>query len=210
MANDSDPDGQALVVAAVDAVSACWGVVSNSGVGSFTYTPPPDWSGTDWFDYTVSDGTATDEATVIVIVVPVNDAPVAGDDPDLNDNPAAFQVAVMGTLHIAPAVLLDDDTDQEGDPLTLSPSGPVATARGSVQCDASGCTYTRTAAGTASTPSPTPSPTAPCPTRRRSRLPLPSTWPHRWTSSSTRSTTTRPPPVRRPWRSTTRRGRRST
>ena len=124
--------------------------MSNSGVGSFTYTPPPNWSGTDWFDYTVGDGVATDEATVIVVVVPVNDAPVAGDDPDLNDNPAAFQVAVMGTLHIPPAVLLDDDTDQEGDPLTLSALGPVATTRGSVQCDASGCTYTRSAAGTAS------------------------------------------------------------
>ncbi len=61
LANDSDPDGQPLVVVSADAASHAGGTVTG-GVGSFTYTPPADWSGTDWFDYTVGDGTATDTA----------------------------------------------------------------------------------------------------------------------------------------------------
>ena len=38
--------------------------------GSFTYDPPADFSGTDPFGYTASDGTLTDTATVTVTVNP--------------------------------------------------------------------------------------------------------------------------------------------
>ena len=42
-----------------------------------TYAPSPDFYGTDSFTYTVTDGNASDTATVTVTVSPVNDAPVA-------------------------------------------------------------------------------------------------------------------------------------
>ena len=69
LANDSDPDGQPLVVVSADATSHAGGTVTDNGDGTFTYTPPADWSGTDWFDYTVSDGIATDTGTVVITVV---------------------------------------------------------------------------------------------------------------------------------------------
>ena len=42
------------------------------------YTPEPDWSGTDDFTFKVSDGKLESEiAQVRIVVLPVNDAPVA-------------------------------------------------------------------------------------------------------------------------------------
>jgi VCBS repeat-containing protein len=49
--------------------------------GTFTYTPAPDFNGTDSFTYTASDGTAVSNlATVTIAVTAVNDAPVARHD----------------------------------------------------------------------------------------------------------------------------------
>ncbi|MCQ4349177.1 cadherin-like domain-containing protein [Pseudomonas stutzeri] len=48
--------------------------------GSYTYTPPADFHGIDTVDYTVTDGSLTDTATLTLTVTPVNDAPLANDD----------------------------------------------------------------------------------------------------------------------------------
>ena len=44
--------------------------------GSFTYTPDPDFHGTDVFTFRVSDGQTFGEGTVTVTVTPVEDAPI--------------------------------------------------------------------------------------------------------------------------------------
>ena len=44
--------------------------------GSFDYVPDPDFSGTDTFTYSVSDGLLERTATVSLDVTPINDAPV--------------------------------------------------------------------------------------------------------------------------------------
>jgi len=78
LANDSDADGNVLTVTAVSPATA--GMATTDGV-TVTYTPSPDFAGTDTFTYTVSDGQgATDVGTVTVSVAPVNDAPVAAAD----------------------------------------------------------------------------------------------------------------------------------
>ncbi|WP_159077121.1 Ig-like domain-containing protein [Halococcoides cellulosivorans] len=46
---------------------------------SFTYEPPVDWVGTAGFEYTVSDGSATDRGRIAITIRPVNDPPVATD-----------------------------------------------------------------------------------------------------------------------------------
>ncbi len=57
--------------------SASNGTVSFTG-SSVTYTPTGNWSGTDSFTYTISDGNGgTDIATVTVTVNAVNDPPDA-------------------------------------------------------------------------------------------------------------------------------------
>jgi hypothetical protein len=73
LANDDDPDvGDDLTS----------GSASNSGdvtlqpTGAFTYTPDPNFNGTETFTYLASDGRGnSDQATVTIIVTPVNDAP---------------------------------------------------------------------------------------------------------------------------------------
>ena len=67
--NDSDPDGDAVQVTAVDQ-SANGTVVINAD-GTLTYTPNSGFEGLDSFDYVVSDGNGgIDTATVTVNVLP--------------------------------------------------------------------------------------------------------------------------------------------
>ncbi|MGE0117554.1 MAG: tandem-95 repeat protein, partial [Dongiaceae bacterium] len=74
-ANDTDPNGDSLVVGLVTDVSN--GALLLNADGSFTYTPDPDFSGKDSFTYQVSDGRGgLDKATVTITVVNENDAPV--------------------------------------------------------------------------------------------------------------------------------------
>ena len=74
----SDPDGDALQFAVVDAPAH--GRLSGTPP-ALTYTPGADFNGSDRFTYTASDGTATSApATVSVTVGEVNDPPVAHDD----------------------------------------------------------------------------------------------------------------------------------
>lgn len=77
LANDSDPDGDALAVAGAGLVDAAGigGTVALAADGSFTYTPPPDAYGTATFEYGVNDGYEIVSATATITVSPVNDAP---------------------------------------------------------------------------------------------------------------------------------------
>jgi hypothetical protein len=66
LANDTDPDiGDTLSVASVGAPAN--GTASTDGV-TVAYTPTLNFNGTDWFTYTVSDGSLTDSAAVTVAV----------------------------------------------------------------------------------------------------------------------------------------------
>lgn len=53
------------------------GVVVMNSDGSYTYTPALNYSGSDSFRYSVSDGSLTATAEVSILVEPVNDAPIA-------------------------------------------------------------------------------------------------------------------------------------
>ncbi|MBE9063540.1 S-layer family protein [cf. Phormidesmis sp. LEGE 11477] len=64
--NDSDLDGDGLSVESVTQGSN--GSVAINPDGTVTYTPDTDFSGSDSFEYTVSDGELTDTATVEVTV----------------------------------------------------------------------------------------------------------------------------------------------
>jgi len=104
--NDSDPDGDDLVVQSV--TQPADGSVVNNGA-DVVYTPDPGFNGTDAFTYTVSDGNGgADTATVTVSVALVNDPPSAVDDASttLEDTPSTI------------AVLLND-SDPDGDALAV-------------------------------------------------------------------------------------------
>ena len=65
LANDSDANGDTLTILSV--TSATNGTVGLSG-GVVTYSPDPDYFGSDSFSYTISDGTESDTAAVTVNV----------------------------------------------------------------------------------------------------------------------------------------------
>jgi Cadherin domain./Hemolysin-type calcium-binding repeat (2 copies). len=73
LANDTDPDGDALSLATVqDPVGGEVEYVN----GQVVFTPDPDFNGQASFTYTVSDGNGgTGTATVLLNIAPVNDGP---------------------------------------------------------------------------------------------------------------------------------------
>jgi large repetitive protein len=109
LANDTDPDGDALTVASL--TQPANGTVTCTP-SACTYTPEPGFSGTDTYTYTVSDGRGlTDTATVTVTVTPPANRPPAFTDAPANTS----QTVVVGQ---APVPL--QATDPDGDPLTFT------------------------------------------------------------------------------------------
>ena len=86
-----------------------------------TYVPAPNAYGTDTLTYQMSDGKGGyAEAIVTIDVIPVNDPPAANDDIAMTDEDTAVTVDVLA-----------NDSDTEGDPLTVTsvstPSNGMAT-----------------------------------------------------------------------------------
>lgn len=100
--------------------------------GSFTYTPDPDFHGTDSFKYTLTNVTGSAMATVTITVTPQNDDPVA-----LNES--------ASTAEDTPIVInaTANDSDVDGDTLSIQGT-PVAT-NGTISA-VSGGNYTFTPA----------------------------------------------------------------
>ena len=106
---------------------------SGTDTALVTYTPAPNYHGSDAFTYRVTDSAGLwDEATVSITVNSVNDAPVAADDTATTDVGMPVTVAVLA-----------NDTDVDGDSLSVSAVDPVSSHGGSVTNNAGGTvTYT--------------------------------------------------------------------
>ncbi len=110
LANDSDADGDVLRIAEVGEPSS-GSVDVDVATGAVTYTPNPDFWGSDEFTYTVVDPDgAQSTATVLVRVEPVNDPPVA--------RALVAEVVENGTGSEGVATVSASDVD--GDPLVYS------------------------------------------------------------------------------------------
>jgi large repetitive protein len=80
LANDTDPDGNALTVLATTQGTKGQVVIAGGGT-AVTYTPNANATGSDTFTYTIGDGEGRFAVgTVSVLITAVNDAPVAADD----------------------------------------------------------------------------------------------------------------------------------
>lgn len=109
LANDSDPDGDPLTIVSVTApIAGGTAVVAGNSV---TYTPPSGFVGSDRFAYTISDGRGGSASAMVTINVaaPINQPPVAV--PDTYTMPATGLVLVLPVLA--------NDSDPDGDPLTI-------------------------------------------------------------------------------------------
>jgi hypothetical protein len=130
LANDSDPDGDALTLAGVSDPANGTAAIEN---GQVRYTADAGFSGTETFTYAVEDGNGgSDTATVSVEVTaaaeqPVNTAPDALADEAFSDAGAAVLIDVLA-----------NDSDPDGDMLTLTgvsdpANGTAATENGQVR-----------------------------------------------------------------------------
>ncbi|MCB8944506.1 MAG: tandem-95 repeat protein [Ardenticatenaceae bacterium] len=123
LSNDSDANGDLLSITAVSSPNNGTSIISGTVI---LYTSIPDFSGTDVFSYTISDGTLTDTAVVTMTVNAINDAPTAVDD--------AYTVNEDSSDNVLD--VLSNDSDIDGDTLSLtavsSPSNGTATISGTV------------------------------------------------------------------------------
>ena len=111
LANDTDADHDPLTAILVSQPSH--GTLSLSATGGFTYTPAANFNGADSFAYKANDGRAdSGVATVTLTVRPVNDLPRAVND--------LFTINEDTSLSVAAPGVLVNDTDVDGDRLTLS------------------------------------------------------------------------------------------
>ncbi|WP_018691178.1 Ig-like domain-containing protein [Algicola sagamiensis] len=120
LSNDSDPNGDPLEASLLDPENSTTdGELAFADDSSFTYTPDPNFNGTDQFTYIVTDGKQIAQAVVNITVVPVNDAPVAAAD--------SYEIIPNSALNIAATNgVLINDGDEDEDPLTavlISPPG---------------------------------------------------------------------------------------
>jgi hypothetical protein len=108
LANDTDPEGDAISVTSVTQPDN--GTATDNGDGTVTYTPNFGFTGVDSFTYTISDGNATDTANVRVFVT---EAPNAV--PDAVDDEATTVEDTPVTVDV-----LANDTDADDDTLTVT------------------------------------------------------------------------------------------
>jgi hypothetical protein len=109
LANDSDPDGDPL---AVNADAPAHGSVVVNLDHSVTYTPNPDFSGSDAFTYSIDDGDGNTAQALVSVEV------LAVDDPPILDAPASVISDEGSDVDIAISA-----SDIEGDPLVFSATG---------------------------------------------------------------------------------------
>ena len=119
---DIDVDGDVIVVNDSTITTAQGGTVTINETGEFTYNAPVDFSGLDTFEYSINDGNGgSDTATVSITVIAPNTAPVSQDD-NFTENE---DTTIIGNV-------LANDTDIDGDTLTVTPATITTVNGGSV------------------------------------------------------------------------------
>ena len=104
-------------VTAFDNPSVNGGIVNVNANGTFTYTPPLNFSGIDTFTYTITDANSlTSTGTVTINVLPDTDGDSISDDVDLDDDNDGIIDTVDGLVDtdgdsILNRIDLDDDND---------------------------------------------------------------------------------------------------
>lgn len=112
LANDDDPDDDALSVASF--TQGAEGTVTLLPNGLLRYVPAQDWNGSDTFTYTVEDGHDHSVAgQVDVTVVPVNDDPIPVADVADTLEDVAVEIDVLA-----------NDVDGDADPLFVALAAP--------------------------------------------------------------------------------------
>jgi hypothetical protein len=130
LANDLDIDGDSLSVA--NSTSTVHGTLNIGANGVFSYTPEPDFSGIDSFQYILSDGKGGFAAgSVMITVTQANDAPIASDD-------SAYTTLTQPVL----VKVLENDSDIDSPNLNVGSVGTASHGTVTIRQDGKGVVYT--------------------------------------------------------------------
>ena len=114
LANDSDPDGDTITITNIENVFN--GSVVVNANGTITYTPDPDFHGTESFIYTIQDPDgASVKARVNVVINPVDDPIEPNLKPVLRKDNATTDEDTSVTIDV-----LRNDVDPNGDTMTVT------------------------------------------------------------------------------------------
>jgi VCBS repeat-containing protein len=126
LGNDSDPDGQ-IVTNTLRIVSgpANGTATADPATGEISYSPNLNFNGNDGLTYRICDNdSACSTASVTITVTPINDPPVAADDTATTDEEASVTIDI-----------LENDSDLDGDSLTVVSTTPSANGTVTVNPD---------------------------------------------------------------------------
>ncbi len=126
LANDTDANNDTLTISAYDSSSAQGGSV-NAVDGKLSYIPKAGFTGTDSFNYTISDGRGGTARAKVTITVNANNTGV-------NQKPiAAADYATIAMDAKATISVLANDTDADGDNLTITRFDETSVKGGAIQ-----------------------------------------------------------------------------
>ncbi len=134
--NDLDPDGDPLTASVV--TQPANGTLVLNPDGTYTYTPNPNFTGKDKFQYQVCDAQgACDTACVVITITPdINGA--VNDKPNAQDDAAITQMGKPVTSSLRP-----NDSDPNGNALTYTTTPVTPPTNGTVSISTGGnYTYT--------------------------------------------------------------------
>ena len=134
--NDSDSDNNPLTVNSIPIRAPFYGQLTLQENGDFSYVPQLNFSGNDSFEYEIQDGQGGfSQARVDIIVSSSNDAPQAVDD--------TYSTAKNQSITVTAPGVLSNDTDIDGDQLSINTTPITNTTHGSLVLDTDGgFTYT--------------------------------------------------------------------
>ncbi|NQZ67722.1 MAG: tandem-95 repeat protein, partial [Lentisphaeria bacterium] len=144
LANDIDPEDN-LSVTSTGTFTGDYGTLSVNSDGSYSYSL--DNTNTlvnaldagenlsDTFTYTITDGAISDTAQVKIIINGVNDSPVAvGDSSSVTE----LKDTTTGNTATGTATLIANDSDPEGDAMTVTTTGTMTGTYGDLSIDGAG------------------------------------------------------------------------
>ena len=114
LANATDVDGDTLSINSLALSDSSHGALVDNGDDTWTFTPAANFNGNDVaLTYNVNDGTVDVSGSAIVDVLAVNDAPDLTADSDSGNASGGGQTIIGATS------VLENDSDVEGDSLTV-------------------------------------------------------------------------------------------
>jgi CSLREA domain-containing protein len=133
LGNDTDADADSITAILVS--GPAHGVLTLNANGSFSYTPNPAYTGPDTFSYRAGDGLSLSATVNVALTVrEQNTQPLAGSD--------AASTSINTPVQIPIAKLLSNDSDSDGDPLTISDVRGNSARGGQVVLSGSNLVYT--------------------------------------------------------------------